>query len=280
MVKKTGSKKCGIPQGVQRHRIRAKDASDGSSFATNSWGKNAISSAARLCHNSVTKVCTLLCLVPLQVSEDGKKFDFAPLWKRIVHFILVLFYLSLTAYKFAVTIILWVEVGLNTGTMICGCCFLLLLLSICTALGSSWKTLEMRDLLNSWEPVLRSIEQIAGDRIDIFRNTLLGLEITAGICGVLLAGVDVAAFSLVFDDLPVCIFPTLKRLGMISAETPLPAVLWRIGFFPMELLISLPPVFVIAFNLHVEIVGQMILQFYAFYLRSVRKPLTLLVHWI
>ena len=93
-MKKSRSKRRGIPQGVQRHTIWANEADDGSSLLTNSWGKYGclLSSATRFCHNFVRKVCTFLCLIPLDVSGDGEKFDFVPLWKRIVNLMWALLY--------------------------------------------------------------------------------------------------------------------------------------------------------------------------------------------
>ena len=273
-MKKSRSKRRGIPQGVQRHTIWANEVDDGSSLLTNSWGKYGclLSSAARFCHNSVRKVCTFLCLIPLDVSGDGKILDFVPLWKRIVHLMWALLYVSLTAYKLGVFVLLWAEEGLNTRTAMCGCSFLVLLMGGSEAFGSSWKTLEMKVLLNSWKSLLRSIQDEAGEHADIFRNSQACLEITVGTCAALLTGVDAAAFSLVIDDLPVSVFSTARRLGIIPETLLVPTVVWRVGFFPLELLISLPPMIVAAFNLHVVIVGQMVLQSSANNLRLVLKP--------
>ena len=217
---------------------------------------------------SVSKTCALLCLIPIQASEDGKKFHLAPVWKRIVHVVLVLFYVSLAAYRFGVTFRLWAEEGLNTSTVMCSCYFLVVFLGICFAVGSTWKTLELKLLLNSWEPTLRSIQKIGGERIDIFRNTKYSFEIVAVTCGPLVAGVDATAFSLVLDNLPVSVFSTVRRLGMIP-EPPLQSAAWKIGLFPLELVISLAPMCVVAFNVQVIMLGQVVLQLYGDNLRLV-----------
>ena len=112
------------------------------------------------------------------------------------------------------------------------------------------------------------MEKVGGEHVDMFSNAQFGLEIIAMTSGPLLAGVNAAAFTLMFDDLPVSLFYAAKRLGLIP-ETPLPTIVWRIGFFPLELLISLPPMFIAVSVCHVMMLGQVTLLLYADYLRLV-----------
>ena len=134
----------------------------------------------------------------------------------------------------------------------------------------------MKDLLNSWESVRRSIEEVGRERVDMFSNAKFGLKITAMTCGAPLAGVNSAVFTLVFEDLPVSVISnvivsTVRRLGMISV-TSSSTILWRIGVFHLELLISVPPMFVAVCVCHVMMLGQMTLLFYADSLRLVLHP--------
>ena len=83
------------------------------------------------------------------------------------------------------------------------------------------------------------------------------------------AAFNAAAFSLVFEDLPVCVFPTFKWLGLVP-QNSLPSIVWQFGFFPLELLTLLPPMIATSFNYYVFILGVGMIKFYADELRSAR----------
>ena len=270
MMKKSRSKKRGIPQGVQRHKIAPTRINGGSSRLVNSSGMigRLVFNGGKSCYNTLTKVCALLCLIPLQVNPDGKQFDLAARWRRMLHTLLVLFYVSCMVYRFAVTIYLMTQEELNIITILCGSTFMVLLVPVCLACGSSWATLEMKGLLNSWESVLRSVEEVTGKQVEIPSNAQLCLEIIAMIWAGQIAGVNTAVFSIVFQVLPVSVFATFKRLGIIP-QTLLPPIVWQIGCFPFELLIVVPPMLAAAFNGSVIRQGQAVLQLYADCLRSV-----------
>ena len=107
--KKSRSKRRGIRRGVQRHKIGAAQAHGMSSRLLNPEGEigRLVSQGRKTCCNSITKVYTYFCLVPLrQVHRNGNKFDFASLWKRMLHILLVLFYVSGMVYRFGVTVYL------------------------------------------------------------------------------------------------------------------------------------------------------------------------------
>ena len=59
------------------------------------------------------------------------------------------------------------------------------------------------------------------------------------------------------------VFLTLKQLGMIPESLLLPIVIWKIGCFPLELLITVLPVCAFPFNGHVAVKGLVILESYA-----------------
>ena len=171
-------------------------------------------------------------------------------------------------HRFGVTVYLVTQQELSFANFLRGTSFLMLLLTISQASGSSWTTLEIKGLLNSWESVLRSIEEVTEKPIEILSNAQLGLKIITLACMGQLAAVNVAAFCLVFEDLPVSVFPTFKLLGLIP-ETSLPTILWQIGFFPFEFLIVVPPMLAATFTASVIRQGQAVLRLYANCLRLV-----------
>ena len=152
MVKKSRSKKRGIRQGVQRHRIGPSQVNGRGSRLLNPKGMigRLVFNGGKKYYDTLTNVCTLLCLIPLKFNRDGNKFDLAARWRRMFHNILVLFYVSCMVHRFGVTVYLMTQEELNIATFLCGTSFLTLFLPVCTASGSSWTTLEMKGLLNSW----------------------------------------------------------------------------------------------------------------------------------
>ena len=279
MVKKSKPKRRGIPKGVQRHKLRANKVNDTNTFFASTlnlvgWNIQQVSYAAETCWNYSVSVCTLLSLIPL-VSRDGNKFDYAPIWKRIIHYVLVIFYASFMMYKLAVTVYYITYEDLNLSTFMCGCSFLVLFASLCTASGSSLTTAEMRELLNSWEPVLRSIEETNGKRVEVFGDILVCIKVILLTGLAQCAAMNAAALSLVFADLPVCVFPIMKRLGMIP-DNLLPAIAWQMLFYPLELLTLLAPMYATVFNVHTFILGLGIFGFYAETVRYLKKYRTCL----
>ena len=275
MGKKSKTKRREIRKGVQRHRIGASKSTGEISFlakALNSVGANRqrVYSSAKICRLYIISVCTRFCLIPFQQPSVVGKFYHASLAKRIIHYALVLFYVTFMMYKFGVIVSLVVFEELSVVTFMCGCSFIVLLLSICAATGSTWSRLEMKQLLNSWEPLRDSIEDSTGRRIDELSSTALCLKLIALTWLVHCAAMNAAAFSLVFEDLPVCVFPIAKRLGLIPENSPLPTILWQIGFYPLELLTLLPPMIVTALNGHTYVIGLGMLKLYADELRLVK----------
>ena len=113
----------------------------------------------KTCDTAVTRVCAVLCLIPLQVNWDGNKFDFAPLWRRILYMSIGLFYVSCMFHRFGVTVSLVTQQQLNIVTFLCSASFLVSLVPLCGVSGSSWTTLEIKELLNSWNSLLTDMEE-------------------------------------------------------------------------------------------------------------------------
>ena len=70
------------------------------------------------------------------------------------------------------------------------------------------------------------MEEVRGERLEILNNAQLSLEIIAMACTAQIAGVNATAFGMVFEDLHVSLFATLKRLGLIP-QTSLPTIVWQ-----------------------------------------------------
>ena len=95
-------------RGVERHKIRAQKTPEGPSLlvrSLNSAGINSVqvSLAAKICWQYTITACADLCLVPFQLSERGGRYEYAPLWKRTIHYFWLTFYAAFMIYKLRVT---------------------------------------------------------------------------------------------------------------------------------------------------------------------------------
>ena len=79
---------------------------------------------------------------------------------------------------------------------------------------------------------------------------------------------NAAALSLVFEDLPVCVFPMVNGLGIIP-QNSLPTLWWQIAFYPLEALTLLLPMLVTGLNSHTIIAGLEAIRCYSDELRFV-----------
>ena len=171
-------------------------------------------------------------------------------------------------YKLVVTMQLLISEELNAATIMCAVTLLIFIVSAISALGTSWNKMEMRDLMNSWAPLGRSINESTGSQFEVLSSVPVCLKLIAITCLTLCVAFNAAALSLVFEDLPVCVFPIIKSRGIIPANT-LPTFWWQLAFVPLEVVTLLPPMLVAAFNTHALIIGLEVIRSYADDLRCV-----------
>ena len=272
MVEKVRSKAHGFGRGLECHESRANKSEEENPVVVKvldsvevSTGK--ISVAASAVQKYVIGVCTLFCFIPVEPwrsSSSGEQFQLAPLWKRIIHYSLASFYASFTMYKLAVTVYLLIYTELKVVFFMCLCSlFVLLLSTVAAGTGICWRPREALDLLASRES-LRKHMQV---RIELVSDVRFCLKLIGACCLAHCAALNAAAFSVVFDDLPVCVLPILTWLGMIP-ESTLPPIVWQIGFYPLEVLSLLPPMVAAAFICYMFLLGMGVLQSYGDHLRS------------
>ena len=272
MVRKASGPK-GRRQRVQRHKIRA-NKSDGNIPTEATAGK--ISKATKTIKDCVTRVCTLFCLIPLiQLPTSSsaachQQYELAPRWKRKLHYILISIYGSFTMYKFAITVYLLVQTELNATVFMCFCSMLILLMSLVFAIPcTTGHPRETMHLLSSCDSLGERLYECTGKRIQVFSSVPFCLKVMGVTWLAHCGAMNAAAFSLVFEDLPVCVFPIVKWLGLIPEESSLPTIYWQIAFYPLELLTLLPMMIVTVFNCHMFLVGMAMLKFSADQIRFV-----------
>ena len=219
MVRKASGPK-GRRQAVQRHKIRA-SKSNGEVPTEDTAGR--LSKVAKAIKGYVARACTLFCLVPLVQSrtsvvasgQQHQMYQLAPMWKRIVHYTLMFFYVSFTLYKLAVTAYILLHSGVNAVFVMCFCSALVLLIGITVATTcTSCRPLASLHLLASCDSMAGSLYECTRKRIHVLSNVPFCLKLIAVTWLAHCAAMNAAAFSLVFDDLPVCVFPIVKWVGL------------------------------------------------------------------
>ena len=170
-------------------------------------------------------------------------------------------------YKLAILVSLLSRGELNLHSFMCFCSLIVLFLSMVVDSGTSWMTRETLELFSSCESLRGNMLASNGKTIDELSNVpfCLKLILVTGIAHI--AAFNAAAFSLVFEDLPVCVFPTFKWLGLVP-QNSLPSIFWQLAFFPLEVLTLLPPMIATAFNFYTFLLGLGMIKFYADELRS------------
>ena len=257
MVKKFRSKQRGIQRGVQKHKVcQSKKQQD----AIGSSKKQLISYFARLCWSYLTKACCKLNLVPLQIDADGD-WELCSLNRRLIHYILLAIGLGLLARNLAISAYRLFHDGGDLITILCLAIFFLSAVSAAAALGSTWSALEMKDVLNSWSPSLRFIEEATGNKVSCFDSTADNLKVIGCTYIYNVAPLNVALACMLFENIPTSCFGSLYSLGMIP-ESILPNLFWRILLSPLELLLALSQAYTAVFNVSTLALGSGLIRAY------------------
>ena len=206
------------------------------------------SATANFCIQYMLRLCTFFLLVPLQLSArttakggGRREFEPAPPWKWVVHYVLVFILGSVLMYRLGVTVHLVITEELSATTFMCGSSIFATL----SGVGTIWSIVELKDLLNSWEPLRERINETFGKQYKIVSSGSLCPKVVVFTWLCHSSAINAAALCLIYEDLPVCMLPTVKNLGLIPGNlTLLPAHLLPMAFYPLEVLTLLPPMMV------------------------------------
>ena len=265
MVKQSRHMNRGIPKGVQKHRIQRRVPE---TVATLIESKNTTGTVGKIhdfgeiCWVYLVTACSKLCLIPLKPSKDRQgHFEPCPFWGRLLHYFVVTAGLILLGHKTIVTVDLMINEHISVRTYMCLLHMSILFATAMSCTGSTIKSREIQGVLNSWDSILHQLEEMNGNRPKLFSITSLCMKVIAITCNLQLAAVLASLFTVVSDSLPVCLYPTFKRYGILP-ENSLPEVLWRIGFYPLELTTLLLPMIGTAFNACAVAIGIEVLRVY------------------
>ena len=105
-----------------------------------------------------------LCLIRLQLSPENK-FQHSSHPRRFLHYTLCAFHTSLTLYRLGVTVYAVTHEDLNVATFMCCIILFSSFFALFTCSGSSWTSVELREMLNSWGSVLGSMKRATRESV-------------------------------------------------------------------------------------------------------------------
>ena len=262
----TSKKRHGIGRGVQKRTFRVSDSPDNSSD-----GMAVLSRFAQLCWNYQIRACSALLLLPFEVSSsDGMWLFWGSPLRLVGHYVVLSIAALFAAFRFVVTVQQAVLEELDLTTYLCTCYFLISLALICSAMGSTWMGREMAQLLNSTQRVLDCFAHIAGGQekgLQLWGSTAPCLKLICLTWIAQVTALNASAFSLVFDSLPVCLFPIARGLGVLPQEEVLPNVFSKLLFYPLEFVTLLSATYLLMLNISTVVVSFRVLDVSANLLR-------------
>ena len=237
-MRKSRSRRRGLTNEVKKYKIRSKPQEhQGGLIATILNLRNLRQRLTELSLRScafLNETAFKLCLVPLSRGEAGKVVV-APWYGLVAHFAFLFLWCVRTAMNLHGCVQLISQGILDVRTFICVTWFSMLWVSMAVALACILKPTETAQLLNSCESILECIGADMGRKIVPCDAPEVSLKVLGLNLVIWLTAVDAAAFALIEDSLPVSLYPTARRLGMLVGDgDPVVAAIWKAFFLPFE----------------------------------------------
>ena len=122
---------------------------------------------------------------------------------------------------------------------------------------------ETMDVLSSHPQILSCVQEIRNGkpRLIPFHDISASIQVMA----LVLVGQGIAfgaaIISLIWNNLPVCLFPMAESVGIIPSPD-VPRFAWQLAFLPLEYLAYLPPMFMATFTASIIVAEVAVLQLY------------------
>ena len=249
MVKKSKSRRRGIPRGVQKYKIQSlKEGSKGLLYLLEGFiPSNYVQQLQKIAEDSLrfyTKTVCKLYLVPLVVKENGELAK-APLKRLLVHYLLQTIFVVSMLHKMAVLFHRLAFEELDTLTFICATTFLCYCVAFSCPASCFFLPDETIDMINGWPKLLAYYStDDDGITLKLINNTKTAIVITSLAALAMVIGFGIPVFfSFVFQALPVGWMPTAEAIGLIPEDTRVPRILWKFMFLPLEMFMYVPPMF-------------------------------------
>ena len=220
--------------------------------------------AAEECFTTLSRLCSALCIVEFKQNASGEYVQCSKRWRWIHYGMLAMLNLSML-HKLAVSAerILFEE--LNAITFMCITGTLVYFVPWCLSLGITFKWQDTMDLLNSWPLILACLEtsqQRGTKRKAQFGNLSLALKLIAVAVTVPIVVFAAASLSILFKNLPVCLLPLAKGVGIVPDRGVLPDFIWQLIFFPLEVAVAVPPLTATGFSAGIMFISVGVFKIY------------------
>ena len=220
--------------------------------------------AAEVCFTTLSRLCGALCIVEFKQNASGGYVRCSRPRHWIHYGMLVMLNLSML-HKLAVSAerILFEE--LNMVTFMCISGTLVHFIPWCICLGITLKWKETMDVLNSWPMILACLEtrrQRGTKHKAQFGNLSLALKLIAVAVTVPIVVFAAASLSMLFNNMPVCLLPLAKGVGIVPERGVLPHFMWQLIFFPLEVAVAVPPVAAMGFSAGIMFISVGVFKIY------------------
>ena len=192
---------------------------------------------------SVRAAYTLACIQfgpEMTKSYHGQKYVRGSLKKRICHYVVTTLFFANVLHKFVVTVDRCTENGrLDVEALMCMCVFMVQFIGWTMSLSPVFRWRESIQVLNTWDPLVAAISDEMEEEISPYEDVssavkvILGIGLIAGLVGAQ------AMVSILFSNLPVCIYPMCKAAGLLPEVNFMTPLMWQLVFVPAELLLGI-----------------------------------------
>ena len=242
MGKRSTPKKRGIQRGVAKYKIRSKPLKEREHQRTlMGIPESFYFSVGKNCFECWFFCCSKLYLLPFTRTLHGEYVPLQGKSKRIHYLVRFIKFLVLVYKTWGLgRMLLYDEV--KTETFLCISLFLISFVSFCLSLVLFARPQETMDLLNCWPLVLSSLRELGVEHVpspfDDISEAIKLVTVMIASQGIVLG----SSFGvLIYNNLPVCYYPTFERLGLIP-QGVLPPFAWQLIFVPLEYATNLPPI--------------------------------------
>ena len=220
--------------------------------------------AAEECFTTLSRLCSALCIVEFKQNASGGYVRYSRPRRWIHYGMLAMLNLSML-HKLVVSAerILFEE--LNAITFMCISGTLVYFVPWCISLGITLKWQETMDLLNSWPMILTCLEtrrERGTKRKAQFGNLSLALKLIALAVTVPIVMFTAASLSILFENLPVCLLPLAKGVGIVQEPGVLPHLMWQLIFLPLEVAVAMPPLTAAVFSVGIVFISVGVFKIY------------------
>ena len=254
MPKRASGRKKGIRRNISRHRVGSKKRSDGE----DGENRSKYFYYAQKCYEFTFAASRKFRLMGLTRTSSGQ-YVLSGRKDQILHCITIVLYLAVSYRNTmqAMTVILNEDLGAKS--FLCLSQAAIFFIPLYMSVGVVLRPKETVDLLNSWSYV--SIETDSGTKFHPLNDMSASLKVIAAFTCCYGITTGTGFISTVRSDLPMCVFPTLERFGLIP-EGILPRFAWQILVVPVEWILYVSPMAVAHFGACILFMGNGEIQIY------------------